>query len=358
MLRVDASGRGYPAGKTVRKLSAPTMPVANVSAVVLNVTATDMVGAESFITVFPAGYPRPLASTLNMSQGQTVPNLVVARVGTGGKVSIYNNTGNVSVLADVQGWYSTSATAGARYTPVAPTRVLDTRDGSGGTSGKVNGGDSIELDVRGVGGLPSNVGAVVLNVTAVDLASAADSFVTVYPSGVTRPLASNLNVVAGKVVPNLVVAMTGDGRVRLYNNAGSVHPVADVQGWYAADAAAVYLSIPPVRALDTRTGTGGTSGKVVGGTWLDLKVAGANGVPAGVRGVVLNVTVTDHAGADSFLTVYPAGGGRPQASNLNFVAGQTVANLVFAQVGAEGKVLIYNNLGAVNVVADVQGWFP
>jgi hypothetical protein len=332
------------------------VPVAGVAAVVLNVTATDVTASESFLTVFPAGGPRPLASSLNMLAGQTVPNLVVARVGAGGKVSIYNNSGSTAVVADVQGWYGVPG-AGGRYTPVAPARVLDTRTGAGGTLGKVAGGTSIDLDVRGVGGLPSTVGAVVLNVTATDL-DGADSFVTVYPAGVSRPLASNLNVTSGQSVPNLVVTPTGDGRVTLYNNAGTVHLVADVQGWYASDATSAYLATAPLRLLDTRTGTGGTLGKVQGGTSIDLRVAGANGVPAGVRGAVLNVTTTDHVGPESYLTVYPSGGGRPLASNLNFVSGQTRANLVFARVGTDGKVSIYNNLGATHVVADLQGWFP
>ena len=336
------------------------VPVANVAAVVLNVTETDMVGPESYLTVYPTGAPRPLASTLNMRQGETVPNLVVARVGSGGKVSVYNNLGSVDVVADVQGWYSASDTVGSRYTPLPPARVLDTRDGTGqgGATNPVAGGSAIELDLNGVGGVPaSSVTAVALNVTAAD-ATAPDSFVTVYPSGAARPLASNLNVSAGEAVPNLVIATVSGGKILLYTNAGSVDLLADVQGWYGPGGDTRYVSVPPVRALDTRNGTGGTAGKVGPGATIDLTVAGANGVPPGVRGVALNVTVTDQNGPESYLTVFPSGGGRPLASNLNFVQAQTRANLVFARVGSGGKVSFYNNLGSVNVVADVEGWFP
>ena len=73
--------------------------------------------------------------------------------------------------------------------------------------------------------------------------------------------------------------------------------------------------------------------------------------------MVLNVTAADSPGPDSYLTVYPTGTDRPLASNLNFVAGQTVPNLVIARIGTGGKVTIYNNLGSTVVVADVQGWF-
>jgi len=192
-----------------------------------------------------------------------------------------------------------------------------------------------------------------------------DSFVTVYPSETTRPLASNLNVVPGQTVPNAVVARLNNGKVSLYNNRGDVELIADVQGWFAAPTEPLtgqssYNPMAPVRALDTRdgTGTGGVSGQMGPGGVIVLQVAGTNGVPAsGVSAVVLNVTVTNPTGPDSFLTVYPSPSPRPLASNLNFRAGQTVANLVVARVGPTGAVTIYNNLGAVHIVADVQGWF-
>ena len=85
---------------------------------------------------------------------------------------------------------------------------------------------------------------------------------------------------------------------------------------------------------------------------------GHGGVPAsGVSAVVLNVTVTQPKAA-GYITVYPDGATRPLASNLNFVAGQTVPNLVVAPVGADGKVDLYNgSSGTVELVADVSGYF-
>jgi hypothetical protein len=71
---------------------------------------------------------------------------------------------------------------------------------------------------------------------------------------------------------------------------------------------------------------------------------------------VLNVTVTQPT-AQSYLTVFPSGTTRPLASNLNFLAGQTVPNLVIAKVGADGKVAVYNDAGSAHVVLDVVGWY-
>ncbi|MDP1805886.1 MAG: hypothetical protein Q8K72_12010, partial [Acidimicrobiales bacterium] len=108
---------------------------------------------------------------------------------------------------------------------------------------------------------------------------------------------------------------------------------------------------------DTRAGTGGFSAPVGPGGTISATVAGVGGVPAtGVDAVVLNVTVTQPS-AGSFLTIYPNGTARPLASNLNFLPGQTIPNLVVAKVGADGKVALYNHAGSSHVIFDVVGWY-
>jgi len=342
------------------------VPASGVTAVVLNMTATNATASASYLTVWPKGGARPLASNLNFSAGISVPNLVTARVGPDGNVSVYNNSGSVAVVADVQGWYSDSAPGGSSYVPVNPARILDTRNGTGtaGSVAPVGPSGVLQLGVTGVGGVPATgVTAVVLNVT-VDRASGPESYLTAWPAGAVRPTASNLNFGAGPASTNLVVAQVGlGGKVALYNNLGSTDVIADVAGWFAAPATpptgSTYVGISPNRILDTRTGTG-TGGVVrpLGpGATIDLTVAGVAGLPAaGVTSVVLNVTAADASGPDSYLTVFPAGTARPVASNLNFVAGEATANLVVVRV-QNGKVSLYNNQGSTQVVADVQGWF-
>jgi hypothetical protein len=120
-----------------------------------------------------------------------------------------------------------------------------------------------------------------------------------------------------------------------------------------------FTSLTPSRVLDTRTGVGASKAAAVaaGGT-VHLQVAGVGGVPgSGVSAVVLNVTVTA-PGTAGYLTVYGDGTALPAVSNLNFVAGQSVPNLVIAPVGANGKVALHNgSAGTVHLVADVSGWF-
>ena len=99
---------------------------------------------------------------------------------------------------------------GSRFTPITPVRLLDTRSGLGAPTGMVGPEGPIELQVGGVGGVPSaGVTAVVLNVTVTD--PTVPGFVTVYPTGQPRPLASNLNFVAGQIVPNQVTVEVGSG---------------------------------------------------------------------------------------------------------------------------------------------------
>jgi hypothetical protein len=109
--------------------------------------------------------------------------------------------------------------------------VLDTRDGTGAPLAQV-GQSPLPVTLLGRGGVPSTgVSGVMLNVTAV--APTANTFVTVYPSGTDRPLASNLNVTAGQVIPNMVLARVGpDGAVMMYNNGGVIDLVADVVGYF------------------------------------------------------------------------------------------------------------------------------
>ena len=114
----------------------------------------------------------------------------------------------------------------------------------------------------------------------------------------------------------------------------------------------------PVRILDTRDGTGSGGVNPLGAnSTIDLTVTGVAGVPARRdRGGPQRDGHQRHR--VSYLTVWPAGPARPQASNINFYPGWSAPNLVMARVGVDGKVSMYNNFGAVNVVADVQGGTP
>ncbi|MDQ6713472.1 MAG: PQQ-binding-like beta-propeller repeat protein [Candidatus Dormibacteraeota bacterium] len=349
------------------------VPTSGVSAVVLNVTVANT-ARPGWLTVYPTDTPLPLASNLNWAQGQIVPNLVETVLGSNGRIEIHNGSdGPANVIADVEGYVATpSGTSGpdGLYNPINPSRVLDTRSAplplGQATPAPVGPGQTITVQVTGLGGVPAatDVGAVVLNVTAAN--PTALSYLTVFPSG-NLPNASNLNFVARQVIPNRVITpVDSNGRVKIFNGAGSVNVIVDVGGWFTSSTSTLggsqYTALPPSRILDTRVGTGGFSSPLGPGQRDAVTVAGVGGVPPmgapnAPKAVVLNVTATG-ATSFSYLTVWPTPGVTPpNASDLNFPPNSNNPNLVVVKVGPDGKVNIYNGFGSVNVVADIEGWY-
>jgi hypothetical protein len=242
------------------------------------------------------------------------------------------------------------ATVPGSLIPVTPFRALDTRD-----STAVGPDSTVSFQVAGVNGVPAEVSSVVFNLTVAD----AKSFghVTAYASGADRPDASNLNFLAGQIRANAVTVPVGaDGKVTLFNrSSGATHLVADISAYYlpgTPTAAGAFASLAPTRFLDTR------SGQAVGpDSSTSLQVAGVKGVPASVSAVVLNLTVAE-AQSFGFISAYPSATVQPNASTVNFIAGQIVPNAATVPVGADGKVTFFNrSSGATHLVVDVSGYY-
>lgn len=344
------------------------VPATGVDAVALNVTAIAP-SEPSFLTVYPTGTARPNASNLNLVPGAVIPNVVLVPVGSGGRVTIYQRAGRTDVVADVLGYVA----SGSDLTATSPSRLLDTRDGPTFTTvdgefagnGRLGANRTLRLDVAGRAGLPADgVGGVIVNVAAV--APSADSYVTVHPAGSARPNASNLNTAPGRTLPNLVfVRLSDDGRLDLFNRFGDVDLVVDLLAWVPTGSS-TFEPVGPERLMDTRVGTGidTVDGRVLGdgafggGERRRLQIAGRGAVPAsGAGAVALNVTAVGPTAA-SFVTVWPAGRPRPDASNLNLAPGRTLPNVVLVPLPASGAIDIFNLAGSTDIVVDVLGWFP
>jgi len=336
------------------------------AAVILNVTVTNPT-ASGYLTLYPTGVARPLASNLNFVAGQTVPNLVEVALGSGGKVTAFNSAGSTDVIFDVAGWVSTQGTVtgtGGLFRPLVAGRRMVTRSSLGG-SPTLTAGQTVTLQVTGKQNVPTTgVSAVVLNVTATNATAA--GYLTVFPTGAAQPVASNLNFVAGQTVPNRVVVKVGPaGQVSLFNFTGNTDVIVDVGGWFTdgSDATAIggqFTGLTPARILDSRFGQG-TASAIGANGFITVQVAGLSSVPLMTatvppKAVVLNVTVTNTTAA-SFLTVFPSVTPMPTASDLNWTAGLTVPNLVVVKLGTDGKIAMYNLAGSTDVIADVVGWY-
>jgi hypothetical protein len=240
----------------------------------------------------------------------------------------------------------------SRFVALTPERMFDTRPNN-----KLGADSTVTVPMLGQHNIPgAGVKAVVLNVTAVDATSA--GFATVFPTGSTRPTASNLNLDrSGQTTPNLVTVPVGnDGSVSIYSSGGT-HILVDVMGYYQSTSVQVragrFVALQPDRVVDTRN----SPNTLAAGGILTVPVAGHNGVPAaGADAVVLNVTATG-AKAAGFVTVYPTGLGVPTTSNLNIDhAGETRANQVVVKLGAGGAVNLFSD-GGTDMIVDVSGYF-
>ena len=252
----------------------------------------------------------------------------------------------VSAFVVVVAQRTASAAAVVSFRPITPTRAIDTRE----TSTPLAPQEVRVVNIVGVGGVPADAVAVSLNVTVID--PDGPGYLTVFPGGTARPLASNLNFVSNQLASNMVLTGLGSaGGVGIFNGSGgTAEVVVDIAGWYSSG----FHAIAPTRLMDTRSGLGGDA--IGQAQTRTLKVAGTAGVPATATAVALNVTVTEPTSA-SFVTVWPAGITMPVASNLNFVPGQTVPNIVVSGVSESGSVELYNHGGTSHLVVDVTGWF-
>ncbi|MCU1358999.1 MAG: hypothetical protein JWN99_288 [Ilumatobacteraceae bacterium] len=134
--------------------------------------------------------------------------------------------------------------------------------------------------------IPLDAVGVAFNVTAVN--GTAGSFLTVSPSDATRPLASNLNWVAGApATPNKIdVKLSSDGKASFFNNTGTVDVIADIVGYYTGldgGASSRIIIDPGAFSID-----GAAGGSVVLHNFAEARLEGGSPVPTcGVGGVQL-----------------------------------------------------------------------
>ena len=317
------------------------------------------------VTYGPAGGVVGAVSVANSVIG-TPPGIVYGPAGdpsvlTSGKVLLIGTAQNRVLLLSAGPLPTT--TKPVELVSLTPARLADTRvggttaDESFAGGGRRDAGSTLTLPVAGRGGVVGDAVAVVLNVTVVDPVDA--GFVTVYPCGQPLPTASNVNFAAGATVPNAVVAKTGAGGTVCVFVSAATNLIVDVNGYFPTST--TLTSLNPARLMDTRPGSGtidgqGAVGLRAAGSITEVQLTGRVGVAGDASSAALNVTVTGATEA-GFVTVFPCGQALPTASNVNYTSGATIANLVIAKIGANGRVCVYTS-AATNLIADLTGYFP
>ncbi|MEX2627078.1 MAG: hypothetical protein WD225_09340 [Ilumatobacteraceae bacterium] len=347
------------------------VPESGVSAVLLNVTAVAPPG-PGYLSVMPkpahccdpmsifddqGSLPsgEPATSNLNVAGGDIVPNMVLARVGAGGKIRFHNSFGPTHVVADLAGWFGTGGahTDGAGFSGIVPERAFDSRAGLASPERPFDVSETRSVQVTGVGGVPDDAESVVVNLT---VSGATDAgWAAAYPAGTPLPNASNLNFAAGTVRANLAVVKVGDGgRIALHVAESSADLIVDVMGSFGPGGGEV-TAIDPIRLADSRGGVRAPSGPLSAEQTVTVPVAGQAGIPADATAVVLNVSAV---GADGFgyFTVWPHGSDAPDSSNVNYVAGADVPNMVMVRLGDDGAIDVRNSVSRAHLLVDVAGY--
>jgi hypothetical protein len=338
------NGIGMPAATVAARTTvtlnlAPHVAV-DTTAVVLNLTAVSPT-QPTYVTMWQAGTPRPAVSNLNLRAREIRANSVTVPVGADKKVNLYNHSGNVHLLADLVGRYSSGADTW--FNPVTPQRVLDTK--ATGEPFYDQYGRTVDL----AGQVPPETTAVVLNVTAVQPTK--HTYLSVFPDIFHPPNTSSLNVARGETTPNLVTVAVHrpDLSVAVWNNSGNTHVLIDLVGYYSPAEGDAFHPVTAQRAYDSRATQ-----------WLPpntkRRVPLGGAVPAEARTALFNLTgLANYYG--TYLTAFQAGQPRPGTSNLNLMDLQVASNQAVVPLGVQRAVDVYNHFGYTNIIVDVFGYF-
>lgn len=211
--------------RTVDVAAALGVPAASLSSVTVNVTAIGATG-PGYVVAYGAGVA-PATSTVNLAPGADVANRAVVPV-VDGKIMVSLRGSRAHVAVDVVGWYaSPGVTTGTLFTPVQPARLLDSR-----STAAFGPQESRTATVTG-SVVPPGAKALVGTLTATGQ-TAPTTHARIWPAGVARPGASDLNSGAGRTQANAVVVRIGTGGgVVLYNDQGSSHLILDAVGYFS-----------------------------------------------------------------------------------------------------------------------------
>jgi uncharacterized membrane protein YoaK (UPF0700 family) len=336
---------------------------ANATAVTGNVTVTGQTSG-GFLSIGPVAMNNPTSSTLNFPVGDDRANAVTVALGTGGTLSVTYAASTLGpsaqVIFDVTGFFTLDMT-GATYHALTPSRILDSRDHTGGL-GTFSSHVAQTFTVTGHGGVPANATAVTGNVTVTGQTSG--GFLSIGPVAQNNPTSSTLNFPVGDDRANAVtVALGTGGTLSVTYAASTLGPTAqvifDVTGFFTPDASgALFVPLTPTRILDSRDHTGGL-GIFSSHVAQSFTVTGHGGVPSNAIAITGNLTVTQQT-SGGFLSVGPVAQNNPTSSTLNFPVGDDRANAVTVALGTGGtlSVTYVSDPGATShVVFDVTGYF-
>ncbi len=319
----------------------------------LNVSVIPAV-ALSFLTIWPGGQNRPVASLLNSFDGRVKANAAIVPAGVAGAVSVFV-TDTSHVFVDINGYFvpATDPSALAFY-PIVPCRISDTRDALGILGGpSLVGGQSRTIPVLSAAGcaIPTSARAYALNFTVVP--SGPLSFLSTWPTGQARPLVSTLNIPTGTITANAAMVPAGNGGSIDVYVTDNAHLVIDINGYFAppVPGGLSLYTVAPCRVFDTRFPPPAPA--IVGLTDVNI-TNGTCGIPSVAKAFVLNATVIPTATL-GYLSLWPQGQAQPLVSTLNAGDGTLTSNMALVPT-TNGSIRLYAT-DSTHVILDASGFF-
>jgi uncharacterized repeat protein (TIGR03803 family) len=358
--RPDRGGGGPIQGGTSRDFPIPQEGGCNIptsaAAYSLNVSVVPQ-GPLGYLTIWPTGEGRPVVATLNSIDGRIKADAAIVPAGTNGAVSVYV-TQTTNVILDINGYFATPSGSTLAFYPLTPCRVADTRrtdfpQGLGAPF--LTGLQQRDFPVLNATtcNIPSSAAAYSLNFSVVPHGPL--GYMTVWPTGQTRPLVSTLNDVPGTIIANAAIVPAGtSGDVSVYPS-NDTDLIIDINGYFAPAGTGGLSLYPsaPCRVIDTRH-IG--SGQPFSGTLtppVDVLHSPCE-PPVTAQAYVFNATVVPVGGL-GYLTLWPDGQLKPLVSTLNALDGSITNNMAIVP-STNGKVDAYAS-GLTQLILDISSYF-
>jgi hypothetical protein len=354
-------GGPFIAGGTTRTVPIPSSACgvpANAVAYSLNITVVPRTGTLGYLSVWPAGQPQPLVSTLNSIDGSVLANAAIVLAGVSGAIDAYA-ANDTELIIDIDGYFVPPASGTLQFYTLAPCRILDTRNPAGTFGGpSITGATSRSFPIPSSGcGVPSGAAAYSLNMTVVPQGLL--GYLTTWPTGQPQPVVSTLNSLDGTVLANAAIVPAGTNGAVSFFASNTTDLIVDINGYFAPPGSGGlnFYTATPCRVADTRNPAGTFGGPIIGGaTERTFPLSqGSCGLPANAAAYSLNMTVAP-SGFLGYLATWPAGGSQPVVSTLNAYKGQVVANATIVPAGASGSINVYVT-NTTHVIIDTNGYF-
>lgn len=329
----------------------------NAAAYSLNVTVVPL-GPLGFLSLWPAGQPQAVVSTMNSSDGRIRANAAIVRAGANGAVTFFASN-PTNVIVDINGYFVTPGSKTLAFYPLTPCRIADTRTATGTFGGPaLVGGQSRTFPILAAAcNIPATAQAYALNMTVVP--SGGLGFLSAWPAGGPQPPVSILNAPTGATTANAAIVPAGSGGAITVIATNPTNLIVDINGYFAppgASGALLFYAVTPCRILDTRSPEGPFGGpEMSAGQPRSFVVhLSACQIPGAAQAFSLNVTVVPPAGLD-FLTLW-GNNPMPGVSTLNDSDGSIVADATLARAASDGSVSGFaSNL--THLILDINGYF-